>query len=112
MVGMIIGAATVESNMEVPQKVKNNSHVIQQVHFWIFTWLRICGRDTMPRRSMYTGEESPLFSMKFPNLKACTSYRPVTNDPKGVSAAAIVRVSQFIPNSKPQLAAAPDVLYS
>ena len=37
MVGMIIGAATVESNMEVPQKVKNNSHVIQQVHFWIFT---------------------------------------------------------------------------
>ena len=38
LVGMQIGAATVQNNVEVPQKVKNRATVtVQQSHYWVFT---------------------------------------------------------------------------
>ena len=37
LVGMLTGATTVENSMEVPQKIKKqNYHMIQQFHFWVF----------------------------------------------------------------------------
>ena len=34
LVGMQIGAATVESSMEIPQKLKMDLPLTQQSHFW------------------------------------------------------------------------------
>ena len=37
LVGMWIGAPTMEKNLEVPQKIKNKScHMIQQSHSWTY----------------------------------------------------------------------------
>lgn len=36
------------------------------------TRCRMSGYDTMTRRSMYTGDSSPLFSLNSPNLTACS----------------------------------------
>ena len=37
LVGMQTFATTVENSMELPQKIKQNYHMIQQSHHWIFT---------------------------------------------------------------------------
>ena len=37
LVGMYIGAATMENSMEVPQKAENRVDMIQQLHSWAYT---------------------------------------------------------------------------
>ena len=37
LMGMQIGAATMENSMEIPQKLKNRTNIcFQRFHFWIF----------------------------------------------------------------------------
>ena len=42
LVGMCIGAATVENSMEIPQKTKNRiTYMTQQSHSWAFIWTKL-----------------------------------------------------------------------
>ena len=36
MICFLIGAATVENSVEVPQNIKNRTAMSQQFHFWVF----------------------------------------------------------------------------
>ena len=42
LVGISIGVATMEKDMEVPQKTKNKScHMIQQSHSWAYIQIKL-----------------------------------------------------------------------
>ena len=42
LVGMKVGAATVENSMEFPQKAKQEGyHMIQQSHSWEYIWRKL-----------------------------------------------------------------------
>ena len=46
LVGMYIGAATVENSVEVPQKTNKNYHMIQQSHSRVYIAQTIILKDT------------------------------------------------------------------
>ena len=46
LVGMYIGAATVENSMEVPQKTNKSYHMIQQSHSRVYLGQTIILKDT------------------------------------------------------------------